>query len=324
VLDKVIPIRDEETIPVSNALGRVLARPAIAGFPVPNHDNSAMDGYAVRFADLDVAQPVTLRVVATLPAGDYMERPINPGEAVRIMTGAPIPPGCDCVVMQERITRSGHNIAVPPGQKPGQHIRAAGEDIPEGTVVLPPGRRLKPADLGLMTALGLKELGVRRRVKVALLSTGNEVIETGWPLRPGQVYDSNRSALRGALHALCVNVLDLGLVGDDEEAIKAALAKGDREADAVITTGGVSVGDHDLVKTVLARMGQIDFWQVAMKPGKPQAYGRLENALFFGLPGNPVSGMVVFHTIVRHALLAMMGATPQPDKMLKARFRGSF
>ena len=324
VLAQVRPVTDVETIPVAEGLGRVLATAAVAAEPVPNHDNSAMDGYAVRFADLSATDPVTLEVVADLPAGDRLTDPLLAGQAVRIMTGAPIPEGADCIVIQEVVQRDGARLTVPPGAALRQHIRPAGEDIAPGTEVLSAGRRLGPADLGLLTSLGLVDIPVFRPVTVALLSTGNEVLEAGTPLQPGQVYDSNRSALRGALQTLGVRVLDLGLVRDDLGAIEAALRRGGAEADAVISTGGVSVGDHDLVKEVLKNNGEIDFWKVAMKPGKPQAYGRLGRAHFFGLPGNPVSGLTVFLLIVRHALLKMMGAVAEPERRFQARFRGTW
>lgn len=323
VLEQVHPVTATETIAVGEGLGRVLAETVTAAFPVPNHDNSGMDGYGVRLADLAADQPVTLTVAADIPAGERLERALAPGEAVRIMTGAPVPPGCDCVVMQEVVTRAGDQVTIPPGQKPRQNIRPAGEDIKAGETVFTPGRRLGPADLGLLTSLGLTHVTVHRRLTVALLSTGNEVVACGSPLLPGQVHDSNRASLTAALAALGVTVLDLGLVRDDRDALTAALVRGGREADAVISTGGVSVGDYDLVKEVLGHEGDIHFWKVAMKPGKPQAYGRLGSAEFFGLPGNPVSGMVVFLLIVRPALLRMMGALPEPPRELTVPFRGT-
>ncbi|MBF0613848.1 MAG: molybdopterin molybdotransferase MoeA [Magnetococcales bacterium] len=323
VLAETRPVVGMELLRVEDALGRVLAAPILAGFDVPNHANSAMDGYAVRTVDLAAGGETTLTVVADLPAGERLERTMQAREAVRIMTGAPIPPGCDCVVMQELVRRVGDQVTVPAGRVPGENIRPAGEDIQAGSVVLPRGTRLRPAHLGLLTALGWEQVEVWRRPVVALLSTGNEVVEPGTPLLPGQVYDSNRTTLRAALQALGVVVLDLGVVRDDREAIAAALVRGGAEADAVITTGGVSVGDHDLVKEVLEGQGAIHFWQVAMKPGKPQAYGQLGQARFFGLPGNPVSGLAVFLLIVRPALLRMMGALDEPPRRMQAVFRGA-
>ncbi len=324
VLARVQPIVEREAVTPVNGLGRVLSDPVPAPLNVPNHDNSAMDGYAMRFADLHPTDPTGLRVIADLPAGDLITETIHPGQAVRIMTGAPIPPGCDCVVMQEVVEKNFENITVPGGQKQGQHIRLAGEDIKLGSEVLPAGRRLKPADLGLLTSIGVTEISVTRRPVVALLSSGNEVIETGSPLKPGQVYDSNRTSLHSALDAMGVDVLDLGVARDNRQEIERILHRGGDEADAIISTGGVSVGDYDLIKEVLQQWGDIHFWKVAMKPGKPQAYGQLGRALFFGLPGNPVSGLTVFLTIVRPALLRMMGAADEEVQSLTMRFRGSF
>lgn len=324
VLDQIEPIQEREEVAVQLALGRVLAEPIMAVENVPNHDNSAMDGYAVRTADL-TDQAVTLRVVAELPAGaSRLLTPLQAGEAVRIMTGAPIPLGSDCVIMQEQVQRLGDQVTIPPGQQPGQHIRPAGEDIRCGAEIFPAKRRLNAADLGLLTALGRVTVPLYRRPRVALLSTGNELVETGTPLAPGQIYDSNRAALRAALTSLGVEVLDLGIVRDDRTALETAFKRGSTEADALISTGGVSVGDYDLVKEILAKEGTIHFWQVSMKPGKPQAYGRLGRAHFFGLPGNPVSSLTVFLLIVRPALLKMMGATPEPTRRFLARFRGEW
>lgn len=322
ILAGIKPVAEVESIPVEEALGRVLSSPIEARSHVPNHDNSAMDGYALRWEDLAAEGMTTLTVVADLPAGSRLERTLQPGEAVRIMTGAPIPPGCDCVVMQELVQRDGDRVTIPAGRSVNENIRPAGEDIRAGSMVLPKGNGLKPAQLGLLTALGLERVEVFRRPVVALLSTGNEVIPAGMPLEPGQVYDSNRSALRAALMALGVELLDLGVVRDHREAIASALARGASEADAIITTGGVSVGDYDLVKDVLQGQGAIDFWQVAMKPGKPQAYGQLGRARFFGLPGNPVSCLTVFLVMVRPALLRLMGRVEEPPKRMRATFRG--
>lgn len=323
VLAQVRPVEEQETLSPSQGLGRVLSHPAVAPDNVPNHDNSAMDGYAMAFETLHPEQATSLRVVADLPAGERITQPVALGEAVRIMTGAPIPPGCDCVVMQEGVERQGQEISVPGGQRPFQHIRKAGEDIQKGREVLPRGRRLQPADLGLLTSLGIAELAVYRRPVVALFSSGNEVKEAGQPLAPGQVYDSNRTSLHTALLALGVEVLDLGIVPDRLPAIEAAFERGGREADALISTGGVSVGDYDLIKQVLKKQGNCHFWKVAMKPGKPQAYGQIGRALFFGLPGNPVSGLTVFLTMVRPALLRLMGALDEPPLQLTMKFRGT-
>lgn len=322
VLDGVEPVTGTEPVAVGQCLGRVLAGPAVAVGPIPNHDNSAMDGYALRHGDLAPDRETEFTVVADLPAGARLTTAIGAGQAVRIMTGAPIPEGCDCVVKQEDVTREAATLRVPPGQKPGQHVRRAGEDVAAGTEVLPRGRRLGAVDIGVLTSLGLARVEVVRRPRVAVLSTGNEVTPPGQPLAPGHVYDSNRLSLLASLEALRVEVIDLGLVRDDRAAITEALRVGGEKADAVISSGGVSVGDFDLVKEALSESGHIEFWKVAMKPGKPQAYGRLGKAAFFGLPGNPVSALVVFALMVRPALLKLMGAVPEPDRWLRLPVRG--
>nr|CRH06270.1 Molybdopterin biosynthesis protein moeA [Candidatus Magnetococcus massalia] len=322
VLESVSAMAETEKMPVQGALGRVLAQDAIATFPVPNHDNSAMDGFAVRHGDLSETAQSVLTVVADLPAGDLITEPLQAGQAVRIMTGAPIPPGADCVVIQEVVQRQGDQLTVPAGQQLKQNIRDAGEDIATGTQYLAQGVQLNPARLGLLTSMGEESVVVYKRPRVAVLSTGNEVVSAGNPLGPGQVYDSNRTTLMNGLRALGVEVLDLGLVRDDEAAIRAALERGAEQADAVISSGGVSVGDYDLVKKVLAELGQINFWKVAMKPGKPQAYGNLGSARFFGLPGNPVSSLAVYLLIVRPALQKMMGIADTRAPLLQLPLKG--
>ncbi|MCP5074382.1 MAG: molybdopterin molybdotransferase MoeA [Rhodobacteraceae bacterium] len=322
-LARVSPLAETEILPVVSALGRVLAEPVVAPFDVPNHDNTSMDGYAVRFNDLAPSGDTTLTVVADLPAGDRLAQTIGAGEAVRIMTGAPIPDGCDCIVIQEVVARDGNQLTVPQGQKQAQNIRRAGQDIAAGSEVFSKGRRLSPPDIGMLTSLGLSEAKVHRRLKVAVVSTGNEVIAPGTPLEPGQVYDSNRSSMKAVLQALGVDILDLGIIRDEKEAIAAALRKGAAEADVVLTSGGVSVGDFDLVTDVISELGSIDFWKVRMKPGKPQAHGRIGNAIFFGLPGNPVSVLATFLLLVRPAMLVMMGCPPERQKQLSVKFRGT-
>ncbi|MBF0356964.1 MAG: molybdopterin molybdotransferase MoeA [Magnetococcales bacterium] len=323
ILANITPIQEREAVSPIFGLGRVLSHPAHAPANVPNHDNSAMDGYGVRFSDLYSDQTTKLHVIAELPAGEIITTPLLSGQAIRIMTGAPIPSGCDCVVMQEVVIKKGKHILVPSGQRQYQHIRKAGEDIQVGSEVLPAGRRLKPADLGLLTSLGISELSVFRRPVVALISSGNEVVEPGQPLKPGYVYDSNRTTLNSTLKALGVEVLDLGVVRDSRPEVERILHRGGEEADVIISTGGVSVGDYDLIKDVLKQWGNINFWKVAMKPGKPQAYGKLGKALFFGLPGNPVSSLTVFLTMVRPALIRLMGANDEQPQLLTMKFRGT-
>ncbi|MBF0285879.1 MAG: molybdopterin molybdotransferase MoeA [Magnetococcales bacterium] len=323
VLERVTPVRESERVAVEQARGRVTASVVLAPLDVPAHANSAMDGYGVRLADLFADSDAKLKVVATITAGMWRETPLAAGEAVRIMTGAPVPPGCEAVVMQEETTREGEHVFVPSRVKAGQNIRAAGEDIRRGSEALPAGRRLSAADLGVLASLGLTEVVVWRRPRVALLSTGDELTPPGQPLSPGSIYDSNRAALRGLVEALGAEVLDLGLVRDSHRDIAAALRRGAAEADVLLTSGGVSEGELDLVKTVIAELGVIEFWKVAMKPGKPQACGKLGDALYFGLPGNPVSSVAVFLLMVRPALIKLMGAAPEPDRSLHLPLRGT-
>ena len=321
-LARVEPIGETETISVINALGRVLAEPVMAPENVPNHDNTAMDGYAVRFQDLAAKGDTVLNVVDEVPAGSRLERVVGAGEAVRIMTGAPVPDGCDCIVIQEDVTRDGDALTVPEGQVQGKWIRRAGQDISEGSEVFAAGHQVTPPDVGMLASLGRREVEVDRKLKVAVVSTGNEVVAPGQPLEAGQVYDSNRHSMMAVLQALGVDILDLGIIRDDRESIKAALLKGANEADVVLTSGGVSVGDYDLVKDVITEVGVIDFWKVRMKPGKPQAHGRIGDAVFFGLPGNPVSVLATFLLLVRPAMLVMMGCKPAPLKEMVLPFKG--
>lgn len=319
------PVTQTMSLPLEESLGRILSQPVVAGLHVPNHDNSAMDGFAVRHQDLPPGSAVRLRVVAQLPAGSTYSGVLGAGEAIRIMTGAPIPSGADCVIMQEECQRDGEGVVVSAKPaKPGQHIRRAGEDILRGAQVLAQGHRLRPADLGLLASLGLNEVQVFRKVRVAVLSTGDEVVRAGQPLGLGQVYDSNGPALRAALRAMGVTVVDLGVVGDEESLIEETLMAISGDVDLILSTGGVSVGDFDLVGEVLKKRGAVEFWKVAMKPGKPQVYGRLGGAIFFGLPGNPVSGLTVFYLMIRPALLRLMGGGEWPMKRLQCRFQGSF
>jgi len=303
-----------QRVPVRDALGRVLAADVISPVSVPPHDNSAMDGYAVRAADLAAGTETRLRVVGTAYAGHAWQGEVGAGEALRIMTGAVMPAGADTVVIQESVRTDGDTVIVPPGQKAGQHRRRAGEDLRAGEAALRAGRLLRPADIGLAASLGVAELTVRRRVRVGVLSTGDEVMSIGDAPREGSIYDSNRYTLTGMLTRLGCEVVDLGVAGDTREALSAALGSAVGEVDAIITSGGVSVGEADFVREILASLGQVEFWKIAMKPGRPMAFGRLgrgeRSTLLFGLPGNPVATMVTFHFFAREALLTLMGVAP--------------
>jgi molybdopterin molybdotransferase len=298
-----------EVVATRQALGRVLAAGVAAPFDVPPADNSAVDGYAVRGADLSPGGPARFRVVGDLPAGSTHTGVVGTGEALRIMTGAPIPDGADTVVPQELAIPAdpaGSAVSLR-GVAPGANVRARGEDVRAGTVVLPRGAVLRPPDLGLLASLGLAEVAVHRRPRVALLSTGDEVAEPGTARRPGQIYDANRFSLAGLVEAAGAAPLDLGIVPDAREVLRARLADAAAAADVVLTSGGVSVGAHDLVKAVLAEVGGIDFWQVAMQPGRPLAVGQIGATPFFGLPGNPVASMLCFLLFVRPALWKLGG-----------------
>jgi molybdopterin molybdotransferase len=295
-----------ELVPLARACGRVLAEDVRAPFDVPPADNSAVDGYAVASADIPLEGTATLRVVADLPAGSVYERPLARGEALRIMTGAPMPRGADTVYPQELVEREAGVVRMRPIDT-GVNVRMRGEDVRSGAVVIPRGTVLRPQEVGLVASLGLWQLPVHRRPRVALLSTGDEVAEPGHPRATGQIYDANRFTLRGSIEQCGGDVVDLGIVPDVRDTLQAVLRDASEIADAVVTSGGVSVGDYDLVKDVLRDLGGIDFWQVAMQPGRPLAFGRIGRAHFFGLPGNPVASMLAFMLFVRPALHRLGG-----------------
>ena len=295
---------------VRDTLGRVLAQDVISPIDVPAHDNSAMDGYAVRAADLRPDGETRLRLAGSAFAGQPYSGNLAIGQCVRIMTGAIVPAATDTIVIQEAVRLDGDDVVVPPGQRQGQNLRRAGEDLRTGMPALPAGRIVRPAELGLLASLGIAELTVRRRVRVALFSTGDELVSIGTRPRAGEIFDSNRYTLYGMLVRLGCDVLDMGVVRDNPEALEAALLQASRNADAIITSGGVSVGEADFIRGLMARLGEVLFWKIAMKPGRPMAFGRIGGAYLFGLPGNPVAVMVTFYQFVRDALLKMMGVDP--------------
>lgn len=301
------PIPGVEKVALRSALGRVVAEEIRSRIDVPGHTNSAMDGYAINAAEIPAEGTRELEVIGTSWAGRPFQGEVGAGQCVRIMTGAAMPLGTDTVIMQEQVTSSGGNIRFDARHRPGQNVRQAGEDIARGAVVLAPGRRLVPADLGLLASLGVGELGVRRRLRVAFFSTGDELRGIGEPLGPGDIYDSNRYTLHGMLSRLGAEIIDMGVIRDVREDTRRAFADAARIADVVITSGGVSVGEADFVKETLDEIGQVDFWKVAMKPGRPLAFGRIKDAYFFGLPGNPVSVMVTFYLFAQPALRTLMG-----------------
>jgi molybdopterin molybdotransferase len=315
MLAEVRPVAGVETLAVRSALGRVLAADVVSGIDVPSHTNSAMDGYALRGVDLPADGERGFPVIGTSAAGRPFDGQVEPGQCVRIMTGAPVPSGTDTVVMQENVTRDGDTAIIGVGQTPGQHVRQAGEDIAAGNVALSAGTLLMPAEIGILASLGVGEVSVRRRPRVAFFSTGDELRSVGEPLGEGQIYDSNRYTIFGMLTRLGVAVLDMGVVRDDRDAVEQAFTKAAAEADAIVTSGGVSVGDADYVAETLERAGTVGFWKVAMKPGRPLAFGRIDDALFFGLPGNPNSVMATFYQLVQPALQALAGM-PDPEPPL--------
>ncbi len=314
------PVTTFERLHIRQALGRVLAADVISPVDVPGHDNSAMDGYAVRFADLKPDAEANLKLIGTAFAGKPFDGKISTGETVRIMTGAVIPQGADTVIMQERAKASGDNVSVTAVPQAGTNTRKAGEDLKKGEPALNKGQLVRPAELGLMASLGIGEVSVYRRLRVAFFSTGDELVSIGQPLGPGQIYDSNRYTLYGMLTRAGCELLDMGVIRDTPEAIEQAFAEASEAADVIITSGGVSVGEADYVKQILDRLGEVLFWKIAMKPGRPMAYGKIGGAHFFGLPGNPVAVMVTFYQFVRDALAVLQGQTTiKPLPTLKAR-----
>ncbi|OGL20283.1 MAG: hypothetical protein A3K12_15190 [Candidatus Rokubacteria bacterium RIFCSPLOWO2_12_FULL_71_19] len=306
ILAQVTSVAPPQVVPLPEALGRVLAEDLRAAIDVPPTDNSAMDGYAVAHAEVAAGGHRSLRVVADLPAGAVFGGSLPAGETVRIMTGAPMPDGANTVYPQEVAEREGERIRVGAIAR-GANVRYRGEDVRAGGVVLEAGTVLRPQELGVAASLGLPQLSVRQRPRVAIVSTGDEVAEPGALRKPGQIYDSNRFALRGLVEQAGGRAIDHGVVPDLFDELQTRLLEAARGADIVLTSGGVSVGDYDLVKAVLRESGGIDFWQVAMQPGRPLAVGRIGQAHFFGLPGNPVASMLTFCLFVRPALWKLAG-----------------
>lgn len=312
-----VALTDQESVNLSYALQRTLAADVLSPMNVPPHDYSAMDGYAVRSADLESA-PCKLKIIGSAYAGHPFAGRVSAGECVRIMTGSLIPDVCDCVVMQEKVKVDGATVAVADVYRRGENIRHAGEDIAQGATVLTRGHVIRPAEMGLLASLGFSEALVYRKLKVALFSTGDELRQPGSPLAAGQIYDSNRYTLLGMLGELGVDVIDMGSIRDDKETLKAAFLQAAGQADAIITSGGVSVGEADYIKQLLQEIGEVVFWKIAMKPGRPLAYGKIGPCHFFGLPGNPVAVMVTFHQFVRDALRVLMGQQIKPALELQA------
>jgi molybdopterin molybdotransferase len=309
-----------ESIALRSALGRVLARDVVSQIDVPAHDNSAMDGYALRGADLQADADTVLHVAGTGFAGQNFSGDVRAGHCVRIMTGAVMPEGLDTVVPQEFTKSDGEQSVRIPANivRSGDNRRLKGEDLARGSSALRAGRLLRPADLGLLASLGQAEVPVFRKLRVAFFSTGDELRSIGEPLPAGCVYDSNRYTIWGMLQRLGCDVIDLGVVRDDPAALRAAFSEAAASADAVITSGGVSVGEADHTKKIMAELGDVLFWRIAMRPGRPMAIGKIDNAILFGLPGNPVAVMVTFYAFVRDALRTMSGMTEATQPLLRA------
>ncbi|KHK58811.1 molybdenum cofactor biosynthesis protein MoaA [Ralstonia sp. A12] len=309
------PVSGFARVPIRSALDRVLAEDVLSPIDVPSHDNSAMDGFAFASTELSRGEgEVSLRVIGTAYAGVAFDGAPGAGETVRVMTGAVMPAGCDTVIPQEFTQCDASTVRFArDAVRTGDNRRLRGEDLAQGSAALAAGRILRPADIGMLASLGIAEVAVRRKLRVAFFSTGDELRSIGEPLDAGCVYDSNRYTLHGMLSRLGVELIDMGVVRDDPAALEAAFRSAAENADAIITSGGVSVGEADFTKQMMAKLGDVTFWKIAMRPGRPMAFGRIasngRSAFLFGLPGNPVAVMVTFYHFVRGALLRMMGAT---------------
>ena len=320
--ERVSPVTEIERVALGEALDRVLAEDLVAEVSVPPHDNSAVDGYAVRFDDLEAEAETRLAVLGRTAAGHPLGRPLGSAEAVRIFTGAVMPEGADTVFMQEDVSVDGDHVVLPPGLKRGANRRHAGEDVAAGATVLVRGHRLRPQDVGLAASVGRTELVVHRRLRVAVFSTGDEVREPGEPLPPGAIYDANRYLLMSLMRSLAGSVTDLGILPDEAGEVRAALDEAAADHDLLITSGGVSVGEEDHVKAAVEALGSLYLWRLAIKPGRPIALGQVKAVPFVGLPGNPVAAMVTFLRFARPLILRLGGCT-QVDPVLY-RVRAEF
>jgi molybdopterin molybdotransferase len=315
----IAPVTEHEDVAIREALDRVLAADVISPVSVPPHDNSAMDGFAFDGAQLAGGAALSLKVVGTALAGKAWQGTVQAGECVKIMTGAIMPAGMDTVVPQEFTKPDGDRVNIPAGLlQPGDNRRFMGEDVMQGQPALQRGDRLGPAALGLAASLGIAKVSVVRRLRVACFSTGDEILSLGDAQREGAVYDSNRYTLFGLLTRMGCDIIDMGVVRDEPALLEAAFTQAASQADVIISSGGVSVGEADFTKAMMKKLGDVAFWKVAMRPGRPMAVGRIGKAVLFGLPGNPVAVMVTFLAFVRPALLQLMGSTAAPLPLLKA------
>ncbi len=317
--ERVTPVVDSQIVPLRAAGGRILARDLVAAMNLPPHANSAVDGFAVAHVDLLSDRDTELPVGGRAAAGHPLDRPIRPGEAIRIFTGAPMPDGADTVMMQEDCVAAAGRVRLKPGIRKGANRRHAGEDVGLGGTALPTGRRLGPADIGLAAALGCHQLRVYRPLRVALLSTGDEVRAPGTDLPPGMIYDANRFMLAALLERLGCVVSDFGIRPDREAVLADTLAVASADHDLIVTSGGVSTGDEDHVKAAVERLGALHFWRLAIKPGRPVALGQVAGVPLIGLPGNPVAVAVTFAILARPLILKLAGAAPPPPRVVPVR-----
>jgi molybdopterin molybdotransferase len=315
----VVPIAETEACAIGEALDRILAGDLISPINVPAHDNAAMDGFSVQAADLDPKGETRLVIVAESLAGRPCPIAPGPGQAVRIMTGAMMPAGHDTVVPRELCRVEGRSLGIPPGQLARSNCRMRGEDLRAGQTALGIGTRIGPAELGLIASLGLSEVIVRRRARVAFFSSGDELRGAGQTIAAGQIYDSNRYTLLGMIRRLGAEPIDLGIVADQPPAIEQVINHAARSADLVISSAGVSKGDADFTQEALSRLGEVAAWQLLVRPGRPLAVGRVGKAIYIGLPGNPVAAMLGFIFLARDVLLALAGAAPRPLAIVPAR-----
>jgi len=320
IQQRVRPVLACERLPIRDCLGRVNNEAVKSPHNVPPLPNSAMDGYAIAIASLDQGVISELEDIGTAYAGTPFDGSCGPGQCVRIMTGALIPDGADAVVMQEQteINAAG-KVRIDSDHRVGENIRQAGEDVRQDEIVVEAGARLSPADLGVLASLGLGQLQVKRKPVVAFFSTGDELVPVGTPLEPGKIYDSNRYSLHGMLSNMAVDIIDLGVVRDNLDSMREVLTKASTQADLIISTGGVSVGEADFIKPALADLGTTEFWKIAIKPGRPLTFGQINASIFMGLPGNPVAVMVTFSQFVVPAIQALAGTSPRRPALFRAR-----
>ncbi len=312
ILSRVTAITDYDCVNIENARGRTLFEAVASPFNVPPHNNAAVDGYGIHSSDIPEYGNKQLTIIDKVFAGSSYVKPLQPGQCIRIMTGAAIPAGVDSVVMQEHAEVHDNFIVIDSQHRSGENIRLAGEDLQQEKIILQPGKYLTAPDIGLLASMGIAEIKVKRKLRVAIASTGDEIYAIGEQLGNNGIYDSNRYSLQAALDRADIEIINLGILADNPETLLQQFNEAQQIADVIISSGGVSVGDADHTKTALQSSGQIDFWKLAIKPGRPMAFGHLGNSLFFGLPGNPVAVMVTFYLFVKPAMEKMLGLTDKP------------